>query len=281
MTIRIDRLGLVVTVCAGVLGLGAAQLRAAEDVTAWVGDANSGMRMVAGKQASGEPFRAGVQIRLARGWHTYWRYPGDSGVPPTVTFDGSRNVKHVELLWPAPQRLVEEGGTSIGYLVGTIFPLRIVAQEPGKPVSLRLRLQYAVCEKTCVPANGSGELTLPSARTSQDAALAAAEARVPKKVALGAGDQLSIRSVHREQGPDKPRAVVDVAGPADVDLFAEGPTTHWALPVPTRIAGAPAGIQRFAFELDGAPAGERYEGALLTLTAVTPTQAIEVTTRLD
>jgi DsbC/DsbD-like thiol-disulfide interchange protein len=281
MVIRIDRWGVAVAVWACVLGFGAAPMRAAEDVTAWDGDARSGMRMVTGKQAAGAPLRAGVQIRLARGWHTYWRYPGDSGVPPTLTFDGSRNVKHVEVLWPAPQRIVEESGASIGYRVGAIFPLRIVAQEPNKPVALRLRLQYAICEKTCVPANGSGELTLPSARTSQDAALAAAEARVPRKVALGEGGELSIRSVRREQGADKPRAVVDVAGPADVDLFAEGPTAQWALPVPTRIEGAPAGIQRFAFELDGAPTGERYEGALLTLTAVTPSHAIEVTTRLD
>jgi len=66
-----------------------------------------------------------------------------------------------------------------------------------------------------------------------------------------------------------------------VDLFAEGPTSKWALPVPAPIAGAPAGLRRFAFELDGAPPGERYERALLTLTAVTPAEAIEVTTRLD
>jgi hypothetical protein len=133
----------------------------------------------------------------------------------------------------------------------------------------------------CVPASGSGELALPGAGASQDAALAAAEARVPKQVTLGEGGELSIRSVRRQQGPDKPRAVVDVAGPADVDLFAEGPTAQWALPVPIRIGGAPAGIQRFAFELDGAPTGERYEGALLRFTVVTPTHAIEVTTRLD
>ena len=54
-----------------------------------------------------------------------------------------------------------------------------------------------------------------------------------------------------------------------VDLFAEGPTPQWALPVPAN-RGAPAGLQRFAFDLDGAPPGESYQGALLTLTAVTP-----------
>ena len=50
-----------------------------------------------------------------------------------------------------------------------------------------------------------------------------------------------------------------------VDLFAEGPTPDWALPVPSQIAGAPAGQQRFAFELDGLPSGAKPEGATLTL----------------
>ena len=67
--------------------------------------------------------------------------------------------------------------------------------------------------------------------------------------------------------------MVDVAAPSDaVDLFAEGPTAQWALPVPTKIDGAPTGQQRFAFELDGLPPGESDRGALLTLTATTPLQ---------
>ena len=197
-----------------------------------------------------------------RGWHTYWRYPGDAGVPPQFNFDGSRNVKHVDVLWPAPERMVDSGGTSIGYSAGIIFPLRVVPQEAGKPVALRLRLQYAICEKLCVPAEGRSELTLARGRASQDAALTAAEGRVPKRLSLGEGGDLSIRSVRRERGAGgKERAVVDVAGPAGVDLFVEGPKQQWALPVPTPVDGAPPGLQRFAFELDGAPSGESYQGA--------------------
>jgi DsbC/DsbD-like thiol-disulfide interchange protein len=270
-----------VAVCAAVLVLGTSVLQAAEDVTPWVGDARSGMRLIAGTPPAGAELRAGVELRLMRGWHTYWRYPGDSGVPPQFAFDGSRNLKHVDVLWPAPQRIDDGSGTSIGYWAGVLFPLRIVAQVPGKPVSLRLHLQYAICEKMCVPAEGRSELTLAGGRASQNAALMAAEGRVPKKQNLAEGEDVSIRSLRREQGPGKARAVVDVAGPKDVDLFVEGPTPQWALPVPTRIDGAPPGVQRFAFELDGAPSGASYRGAMITLTAVTPTRAIEVVTRLD
>jgi hypothetical protein len=98
---------------------------------------------------------------------------------------------------------------------------------------------------------------------------------------LGAGGPLAIKAVRREDSKP-PRVVVDVAAPSDaVDLFVEGPTPQWALPVPTKIDGAPAGQQRFAFELDGLPPGESDRGALLTLTATTPGDAVEVAIRLD
>jgi len=227
--------------------------------------------------------RAGIQIRLKPGWHTYWRYPGDAGVPPRFDFAGSQNVKAVEILWPAPQRIAEESLVAIGYTGDVTLPLLIVPQNATKPVMLRLKLDYAVCEKLCVPAEGRSDLVLSGGPSSLDAALAAAAARIPQKAALGQGPALAIKSVRREDGGTKPRIVVDVAAPPGTDavLFAEGPKPDWALPVPARIEGAPAGVQRFAFELDGAPPGARYEGAAITLTAVAGDAAIEVTTHLD
>jgi DsbC/DsbD-like thiol-disulfide interchange protein len=208
--------------CAGGVMLDVAGAAAAEDVTPWDGDARSSVRAIAGVVRAGSPhLRAGVEIRLARGWHTYWRYPGDSGVPPQFTFAGSSNVKQVDVLFPAPTRIADSGGTTIGYSSGVIFPLRVVPQEAGKPVTLRLRLQYAICEKLCVPAEARGELTLPS-RASQDAALSAAEGRVPKRLNVGEGGELAIRSIRREpsggqKGSQKERVSVDVVGPEASD----------------------------------------------------------------
>ncbi len=270
---------------ASVLIVSAGGADAADDVSRWDGDARSAARLIAGShpEDGASPLRAGVEIRLKAGWHTYWRYPGDSGVPPQFDFGGSQNVKDVKVLWPAPQRLVEAGGISIGYTRGVILPLRIVPQHAGRPVALKLKLDYAICEKLCVPVQASAELALPEGPASQDGTLAAAEARVPKQRALERGPALAIRSVRREGGPPGPRVIVDVAAPAGrpVDLFAEGPTAQWALPLPTPIAGAPDGIARFGFELDGAPPGAKYEGALITLTAVSGKDAIEVSLRLD
>ena len=258
--------------------------RAGDDVSRWDGDGRSAIRLMAGARATvNAPVRAGIEIRLKPGWHTYWRYPGDAGVPPRFDFQGSQNVKSVDVRFPAPKRLAEGGMTAIGYDGDVILPLTIVAQDAGKPVLLRLKLDYAVCEKLCIPADGKAELTLGVGPSTMEGPLAAAEARVPKKRSLDERGGLSIRSVKRDAGSPRPRAIVEVAASpgTTVDLLAEGPTPEWALPLPTPVAGAPAGLQRFAFDLDGAPPGEKYQGAMITLTAVAGDDAIEVATRLD
>jgi DsbC/DsbD-like thiol-disulfide interchange protein len=281
--------GLRRTAALGAIGMCAASLiaasnAAADDASRWDGDARSAVRLIAGSASpNAGPIRAGVEIRLKRGWHTYWRYPGDAGVPPRFDFSESHNLKSVEVLWPAPQRIPEQGLVAIGYTGDVILPLAIVPQIRGEPVKLRLKLDYAVCETLCVPAEGKAELVLTGGASSHEAALAAAEARVPKRTALGEGSALAVRSVRREDTGGRPRILVDVAAPpaAEIALFAEGPTADWALPVPAAVDGAPKGLQRFAFELDGAPPGASYDGARIALTAVAGDAAIEVVTRLD
>jgi DsbC/DsbD-like thiol-disulfide interchange protein len=282
MTFANDPLRLAAAACVLLL-LAAPSASAADDVSRWDGDARNAARLIAGSQPIGGALRAGVEIKLKGGWHTYWRYPGDAGVPPHFDFKGSQNVKQVQVLWPVPERIEEAGGTAIGYASDVIFPLQVVPQDAGKPVVLRLKLNYAVCEKLCVPAEAEAELALGKGPASRDAALAAAEQRVPKKVALGEGDTLAIRMVRREAGPARPHVVVDVAVPPGdpVDLFAEGPTSHWALPLPAKVAGAPPGLQRFAFDLDGLPPGASDKDVVIILTATAADRAIEVVTRLD
>src|SRR5262249_17125724 len=215
----------------------------------------------------------------------------DSGVPPRFDFTSSQNVKAVTVDWPAPHRLKDESGTTIGYKEDVIFLLRVVPQDTSRPVRLRLKADYAVCDKICIPAEGGAELVLGDAtrsvldsnRSTLDSSLAAFEAQVPKRAQLGDKGPLAVRAVRRDKSGDRPRVIVDVAAPGNgpIDLFAEGPTSDWALPVPAPVAGAPARLRRFAFEIDGLPPGANAEGALLTLTLVAGGGAIEVSTHLD
>ncbi len=269
--------------CVLAVVLVAASSACAEDASGWSADSHARVRLIAGDKPAGGFLRAGVELELDPGWKTYWRYPGDSGVPPRFDFAQSENVKSAAVLWPAPHRFTDESGSTIGYKEHVVFPLHVTPRDPAKPVVLRLKIDYAVCEKLCIPAQGRAELRLEGGHSSQEPSLAAAEARVPRHVALGEPAPLAIKAVRREAGPKLPRVAVDVSAPGDtaVDLFAEGPTPEWALPLPAPASGGPAGVRRFAFDLDGIPPGASASGAMLTLTLVSPKAAIEVTTRLD
>jgi DsbC/DsbD-like thiol-disulfide interchange protein len=78
----------------------------AADASPWVDDLSSSLRLIAGSnKADDGSLRAGIEIKLKPGWHTYWRYPGDSGVPPRFSFHGSDNVAAVKVLYPAPHAI--------------------------------------------------------------------------------------------------------------------------------------------------------------------------------
>src|SRR5260221_4763329 len=130
----------------------------AEDASPWQRDTHSAMRLLAGSR-SGTVLLGGVAIQLQPGWHTYWRTPGDSGVPPRFDFSKSDNVEAVTVLWPAPHKFDDgAGGTSLGYLTQIVLPLRIVPKNADKPATLRASINYAVCEKLCIPVDSSADL---------------------------------------------------------------------------------------------------------------------------
>jgi DsbC/DsbD-like thiol-disulfide interchange protein len=264
-----------------VLGAISGTAARAADESPWSNDVRSGVRLIAGANSmSAVALRAGIEIKMQPGWKTYWRYPGDSGVPPRFDFSGSENLMEAKVLFPAPHLFTDETGHSLGYKNSAIFPLVIAPQQPGKPVRLRMKIEYAVCEKLCVPAEGSAELTLDSGASARNADLSAAEARVPRPVPAA---QIGL-TAKRVNAAAKPMVAVDLAAPAGqvVELFVEGPTPEWALPIPMPAQGAPTGRTRFAFELDGLPPGVDPNGNFdLTFTVVTGERALEVKTHLD
>jgi suppressor for copper-sensitivity B len=202
---------------------------AAEDASVWSGAAQSRMRLIAGGATADRAgtLRAGVEIRLSPGYKTYWRSPGDSGVPPQFNWAGSQNLASVEVRWPAPLRFADGAGSSIGYAEEVIFPLLVTASDPAQPVLLRLALDYAVCEKLCIPAQGSASLQLGSGRTRQIARIAGFDARTPRRVAQGethSGLGLASVLATREGNGRILRLIIAAPEGAPLeDVFVEGP----------------------------------------------------------
>lgn len=252
----------------------------AEDASPWQRDTHSAVRLLAGSR-SGPVLLGGIAIQLEPGWKTYWRTPGDSGVPPRFDFSKSENVEAVTVMWPAPARFDDgAGGASLGYKHQVVLPLRIVAKSPDKPLTLRAAISYAVCEKLCIPVEASTELRFVSVASTEDGALAAALDTVPKPANIGDPNPVTIRDVKRD---GKATVLVDVTAPEtkEVSLFVEGPTPDWALPVPKLVEHGPPGVKRFSFELDGLPPGADPKGAALKLTLVGGERAYEFNINLN
>src|SRR5664280_1041447 len=252
----------------------------AQDASPWQRDGHSAVRLLAGSR-SGAVLLGGIAFQLQQGWKTYWRTPGDSGVPPRFDFSKSDNVEAVTVLWPAPLKFDDgAGGHSLGYHDQILLPLRIVAKNADKPVTLRADINYAVCEKICIPVEASTELPFTSVASTEDSALFTALDTVPKPANVGDPNPLTIRDVKRE---GKSTVLVDVVSPdaKDVNLFVEGPTPDWGLPVPKLLDHGPPGVKRFAFELDGVPPGINPEGAALKLTLVSGEHSYEFNINLE
>jgi thiol:disulfide interchange protein DsbD len=115
----------------------------------------------------GEPFSVGIRMVMRPGWHVYWRNPGDSGLPPEVAWTVPPGFAAGALAWPAPHRIPVAHLMNFGYEGETVLLAEVTPPEtlaPGKPVTLRARLSYLVCERECVPGTADLQLALPVAQ---------------------------------------------------------------------------------------------------------------------
>ena len=195
-------------------------------VSAWSRSSHSQLRLIAGPTAPSGKQRVGVEIVMKPGYKTYWRTPGDSGVPPVFDWSGSTNVGGLDVRWPTPERFDDGSGFSIGYVGEVVVPISVLPVDPSKPVMLVLRLDYAVCDKICVPASGEAQLWLePGVTSVASPRLEAYEAKVPARVKVGqAREGLAVLDVRTE--PAAPVVLVALQPPQGEtveDVFIEGP----------------------------------------------------------
>lgn len=140
-------------------------------------------RLVAATDAivPGQPFRVGLALKMAPGWHTYWAYAGDAGLATRVewTLPPGFGVGPIE--WPLPQRLVEPGDIEVYAYKGEVLLMQTIVPpadlKPGDSVTLRATASWLVCEAICIPGKAEGlTLTLPVAASAGPANTALFEA---------------------------------------------------------------------------------------------------------
>lgn len=124
---------------------------------------------------------AALHLRLAEGWKTYWRAPGDGGIAPRFDWSGSRNLAGMRLHWPRPGVFETAGLRTIGFARELVLPMEFELADGAAPARLAGTVELGVCETICVPVTLAlaADLTRGAAPGS-DARIAAALADRPK-----------------------------------------------------------------------------------------------------
>lgn len=216
-----------------------------------------------------------VEIAMPPGWKTYWRNPGDAGgLPPTFDFGTSENVTATRLRYPAPMRLSDHAGDTIGYKDRVLFPVEIDVAAADRPVQLKLAANFGVCKEICVPVDASHDLTIaPDVVGDADASLAAAISAVPKIARDSATPAVKAAAV---QGAS-PHIVFETQAGADgevVDLFVEAPEGLY-VPMVKRAALSAGGQARFTATFASEAELKQLIGERLKITLVAKDGSIE------
>ena len=107
-------------------------------------------RLLPGLQLPEGGRMAGLRLSMEPGWKTYWRSPGETGVPPRFDWSQSSNVKDLILHWPRPGLFESFGMRTAGYTDVVLFPLEVHPVDPARPVELNLSAELGVCKDICV-----------------------------------------------------------------------------------------------------------------------------------
>jgi thiol:disulfide interchange protein/DsbC/DsbD-like thiol-disulfide interchange protein len=163
------------------LALAAPAARAAESAPVVSKRATASLVAASDSVGPSGQVRVALRLRLAPGWHTYWRNPGDAGTPPALTFSLPAGFSAGAVEWPAPERIPEGPLMTYGYRDEVLLPVALTG--PAGPLAVGLHAEWLVCAKVCVPESGDFRLDLPAgngAPSAEAALFTAAAARLPR-----------------------------------------------------------------------------------------------------
>jgi DsbC/DsbD-like thiol-disulfide interchange protein len=206
---------------------------------------------------------AALELVLEPGWKTYWRSPGDSGLPPSFAWEGSRNLGEVTFHWPAPEAIQSGGVAELGYHDRLVLPFTALPARPGQPIALSMQADLGLCENICVPAHL--DLTAPGAAASPDARILDALAAAPEPLA----DQPACRI---EEIADGLRVTVALPKPAELAALEVTSRDDLWISV-AQITGAEASAELVGPEAAPFPLDPGH----LRLTAIGASGAVETT----
>jgi len=232
-------------------------------------------RMLTGWRMADGSHMAAVQLDLAAGWHTYWRAPGDAGIPTLIDTRGSRNLHRSAIVWPRPQVYMQNGFRSIGYEGRVILPLKITPQTRGADVVFTARIDLGVCKDICIPQTLNVTATLPASGGARDARIAAALADLPYT-----GAEAGARNVTCTMTPTQDGIAVTARfemaplGGSEAVVIETGDPLHWVSTPKSRRSGNVVTASSEVQHVEGAPLSIKRKA--ITISVIGRGEAVEI-----
>lgn len=233
------------------------------------------IRLVASGVAEDGTLQAAIEIKLDRGWKTYWRSPGEGGLAPTLDFSASANAVDPRIGFPSPERSDDGFTVSYVYHGHVVLPVRFTVADRPAQVSLHLAADLGVCEVVCIPVRIEAALDLaPSDAHDPIAASIVAEGTdaLPRPAEPG---RFAVETVRRSGGDDGTPELEMVATmpQAEGELFVEAPE-GWYPAAPERIA-TDGPTATFRLTIDRRSSETALSGASLRYTLVSAGESVE------
>lgn len=226
--------------------------------------------LIAGWRTESGSQMAALRVVLKDGWKTYWRAPGDAGVPPAFNWTGSHNAAEIIIHWPRPLIFDSGGMRTAGYLQEMILPIEVVPTDPAQDVWLAAEVSLGICHDICVPLliNVRNLLTGPGSATPE---IVAALAELPER-----RDGIAHCAV--EPVLDGVRVTAEIEMPAlaaqEVALFELNGTPSWVSDSTTTRAGDVLTAVVEIVPYDARPF--ELDQSQLSITVLGGTQAVEI-----
>ena len=171
---------------------------------------------------------AALRLTLAPGWKTYWRAPGDAGIPPQFDWSRSRNLAGVGVTWPTPSIFRDFGVRTIGYSDVLVLPLTLAAKKDSRPIDLSLTMELGVCRDICIPAQLSVSAALDHTNTRPTPAIAAALAARPYSAKEAGVQEAACRLRPTSMGMEiEARLTMPSTGGREVVVIEPGQPNLW------------------------------------------------------
>ncbi len=218
---------------------------------------------------------AALHLDMKDGWKTYWRAPGDAGIPPRFDWRGSRNLSGVAITWPTPRAISQNGVRTIGYANSLTLPLHVMPNQKGKAITLDGTVELGLCKDVCLPLTLRISQELPKDVGKRDPRIVAALAARPFSAREAGVGRVVCRMTPIDDGL-RLRAEVDVAsqGAGEIAVIETDNPQIWVAQAQSARQGGRLVIETELYHVDGKSFALNRDG--IRITVIGGGQAVDI-----